>query len=523
MFAMLAYSIGRDPSGTDASPSRLALSVPAVGGGNPASLTRQIAITPDGSTVFFITSTESGANALASQRIGEESPRLLSGVSAALGSDLVGRDGGPVRNSSLLSRLTGNNRTLPDDADLGGARFQQMLGDDHALVVRPRSGIAGQGAVRNLETGAERVIVPETVVEMRAAVDHLVYVRADGTLWAAPFDDEEMTVAGAATQIGRGVTLTGNGIAQFAVARNGNVAYVPEEPRWLVLVDRRGRLRNAVAERGNYRSPRFSPDGQAISVDLTGAEGRDIYTVKIDDRKLARATFVRDAHDGTWAPDGRLTYTSFATGALGIFRTSPGSRSADSLFASPLLQYTGTWLTDGSGLVTTAMNLDRGSDLDIAFVTNQGRGPVVPVVSDRSRSHSPAVSPDGRWLAYVSNRTGRDEVYVRPWNSEGDEVRVSRQGASEPLWGPDGKELFYRGTNGVYPVLVAADVDATSGITFGPRRSLFPIGDIAASSFQANYDISPDGRTFVMVRLAPSGTITVLQNLPGLVERASRK
>jgi hypothetical protein len=75
----------------------------------------------------------------------------------------------------------------------------------------------------------------------------------------------------------------------------------------------------------------------------------------------------------------------------------------------------------------------------------------------------------------------------------------------------------------VYPVLVAADVDATSGITFGPRRSLFPIGDIAASSFQANYDISPDGRTFVMVRLAPSGTITVLQNLPGLVERASRK
>ncbi len=523
MFAMLAYSIGRDPSGTDASPSRFALSVPAVGGGNPASLARQIAITPDGSTIFFITSTENGTSALASQRIGEEAPRLLGAAMAVLGSDLVGRDGGPVRNNSLLSRLRGDNRTAPADADLDGARFQQMLGDDHALVVRPRSGTAGPGAVRNLATGTERVIVRENVVEMRAAVDHLVYVRGDGTLWAAPFDDEEMNVTGQATQIGRGVTLTGSGIAQFAVARNGNVAYVPEEPRWLVLVDRRGRLRNAVSERGNYRSPRFSPDGRTISVDLTGADGRDIYTVSIDGRSLERATFVRDAHDATWTPDERLTYSSFATGSLGIFRTSPGERMADSLFASPSLQYTGTWLHDGSGLVTTATNLERGSDLDVAFVANEGNGPILPVVVDRSRTHSPAVSPDGRWLAYVSNRTGRDEVYVRPWRRKGEDVRVSRQGATEPLWSPDGKELFYRGTNGVFPVLVAAGVDTTSGFSLGPRRSLFPIGDIAASSPQANYDISPDGQTFVMVRLAPSGTITVLQNLPGLVERANRK
>lgn len=522
MFAMLAYSIGRDPAGTDASPSRFALSVPAVGGGDPAAPTRQIAITPDGSTIVFVTSTESGTKTLASQRIGEESPRLLGGVAPALGSDLVGRDGGPVRNSSLLARLRGDNRTLPDDADMDGARFQQMLDDEHALVVRPRSGISGPGAVRNIRTGVERVILPANVVEMRAAVDYLVYVRADGSLWAAPFDEGAMDVTGPGSQIGRGVTLSGNGIAQFAVSRNGNVAYVPEEPRWLVLVDRRGRLRNAVDERGNFHGPRFSPDGRMISVDLTGADGRDVYTISTGSRSLTRATFVRDAHDATWTPDGRLTYTSFSTGSLGIFSTAPGSRSADSLLASPSLQYTGTWLRDGSGLVSTATNLGPRSDLDIAFVANRGRGPVRPVIADRSRTHSPAVSSDGRWLAYVSNRSGREEVYVRPWQADGADVRVSRQGASEPVWSPDGKELFYRGTNGVYPVLVATDVDASSGIAFGPRRSLFPVSDIAPSTIQANYDISPDGQTFVMVRLAPSGTITVLQNLPGLIERARK-
>ena len=523
MFAMLAYSIGRDPSGTDASPSRFALSVPAVGGGNPAALDRQVAITPDGSTILFITTTDDGRTALASQRIGEDGPRLLSGAGSSLGSDLVARDGTPVRTSSLLSRLRGDDRTLPADADLAGARFQQMLDREHALIVRPRSGTAGQAAVRNIETNRETPVIGDDVVEVRHAADHLVYVRPDGTLWAIPFDDEAMQTTGSATQIGRGVAMTGNGIAQFAVARNGNVAYVPEEPRWLVLVDRRGRLRNLVSQRGNFRSPRFSPDGRTISVDLTTGEGRDIYTVSRDSRTMTRATFVQDAHDATWTPDGHITYTSFTTGSLGIFRMVPGSAaSADSLIASPSLQYTGTWMPDGSGIVTTATNLAPGSDWDIAFISNRGRGPIVPLVADRSRSHSPSVSPDGRWLAYVSNRTGRDEVYVRRWRGTQD-FQVSRRGGTEPLWNPASRELFYRGTNGMFPVLIAATIDTTGGFGITDGRSLFPLGDIAASAPQANYDVSPDGQTFVMVRLAPAGRISVVQNLPGVVEDAARK
>jgi Tol biopolymer transport system component len=334
-----------------------------------------------------------------------------------------------------------------------------------------------------------------------------------------------MEVTAPPVQVGSGVSLTGSGIAQMAVARNGNVAYVADEPRWLVLVDRNGRLRNATTQRAMYRSPRFSPDGRRVSVDFTGNDGRDVWIYALDARTLTRGTFTRDAHDAEWTPDGeRITFTSFSSGSLGIFRATPGVAAApDSIFASPSLAYGGAWLPDASGLLTVAENLQAGSQRDIAVVVNGGRGPLQAVIADDSRTQYPALSPDGRWLAYVSNRSGTDQVYVRPWQRDGPEVPVSRNGGSEPVWGPDSNELFYRGTNGRYPVLIVASVSGEDDFSVTNRLGLFPIGDIAAAAPQANYDISPDGRTFVMVRLAQSSRINVVRNLPGLLQRSEAR
>jgi Tol biopolymer transport system component len=515
MFAMLGFGIGRKERSNNAPGSRLALAVPTVGGGNPAAPERHIAITPDGSTVFFVTGDDAGRKSLAYQRLGEAAPRLMTGSVPSLESDLIARDGGSLRRSSLFSRLNPDDRTLPDGTDLGGARFQQMLrGRENALLIRDPRGTA---IVRNLETGSERVLVREDVVEARAAAGQLIYARTDGTLWAVELDDKKLELRGQPARIGRGVSLTGSGIAQFAVSRNGNVAYVPEEPRWLVLVDRRGRLRNATPDRGNYRSPRFSPDGTRISVDLTGASGRDIWILSRETGVMSRATFVQDAQDATWTPDGRITYSSFATGSLGIFVTT-GDRGAKSLLSAPELEYTGEWLRDGSGLVTTATNLQPGSRSDIALVSDSGRGPLVPLVVDRFRTRSGVASPDGKWIAYVSDRTGRDEVYVRSLRGDG-ATQVSASGGTEPVWGPEGDELFYRGHNGYFPVLVAVSVTTNDQFTVGSRNWLFPLGDMAAASPQANYDVSPDGRSFVLVRMAPAGSITVLRNVPELLER----
>src|SRR5690606_21745095 len=143
---------------------------------------------------------------------------------------------------------------------------------------------------------------------------------------AVPFDPKRGRVTGAAVTIGTGVSVTGGGFGQVAVAENGTVAYIPEEPRSLVFVDRAGGFRTAVAERHSYHAPMFSPDGTRLSTDYHSGDGRDVWTLSLAQGTLTRATFARDGHHATSTPDGRfITYASSRGGSLGIFRIRPGS------------------------------------------------------------------------------------------------------------------------------------------------------------------------------------------------------
>jgi hypothetical protein len=153
-------------------------------------------------------------------------------------------------------------------------------------------------------------------------------------------------------------------------------------------------------------------------------------------------------------------------------------------------------------------------------VRNGGRGPIEPLVASRLTESYPALSPDERWLAFVSDQSGRPEVYVRPLGTEGEQVQVSLAGGSEPLWGPDGRELFYRSPGELEaPQLLAATVRTMPEFAVTSRRALFPITEIDGSNPHTGYDVSPDGRTFAMVRRSPATRIMVIQNLPGLVRR----
>jgi Tol biopolymer transport system component len=349
----------------------------------------------------------------------------------------------------------------------------------------------------------------------------VVYAVPDGGLWAVPFDGHRKRFGGAPVQIASGVSLTGSQSAQFAVAPNGTVAYIPEEPRSLVLADRTGAMRLATQERRNFHMPRFSPDGRRVSVDFTAADGRDVWILNLRQGTLSRATFDRDGHDATWTPDGRfLTYTSFKSGEFGLYRNRPGSDApGDSLRATDSIGFTGYWLPDGSGLVTVAQDLRPGSGADIALIRNGGRGPIEPLVATSYQAQYPALSPDGRWIAFVSDHSGSPEVYVRSMAGPGEEVQVSAHGGSEPLWGPEGRELFYKGGSARGAELVRVELRTAPELEVVSRQALFPIGEIAGSAPHGNYDISPDGKTFVMVRRSPATRIIVLQNLPALVAR----
>ena len=152
-------------------------------------------------------------------------------------------------------------------------------------------------------------------------------------------------------------------------------------------------------------------------------------------------------------------------------------------------------------------------------MTNGGRGPLEPLAASRFAESHPAVSPDGRWLAYASDQSSELEVYVRPLGRDGDLVQVSRGGGTEPLWSRDGRELFYRGMLDDQPQLIATSVRTAPSFSVTARHPLFPVADMVTATPHRNYDITPDGRSFVMVQRSPGTRIMIIQNLPALVAR----
>jgi Tol biopolymer transport system component len=338
---------------------------------------------------------------------------------------------------------------------------------------------------------------------------------------ALPFDRERLRATGSAVRIADNVTLTGTGLAQFAAADNGTIVYVPEEQRSLVLVDRDGRSRPATPDRRNYHSPMFSPDGRRIATDFTSPDGRDVWIVDLQGGVTSRATFDRDGHDAVWTPDGQaINYASASDGTQGVYRAHAGSSGRELLYAFPQTNYSGLWL-DNRTLVTVTIQTGspEAGAYDLSLVRLGASAPVLePLLATRFTEDRPALSRNGTWMAFTANHSGRDEVYVRRV-AGGDQVQVSVSGGIEPVWGLDG-ELFYRSNEakGV-PMLIRASVVTAPTFAVTSRQTLFSVADIATAIPHRNYDISPDGRTFAMVRYNPATRIMVIQNLPALVRK----
>ena len=572
-----SFVLGRRGTGTGttvaAPPSRLAIVSSAMGGSGVASQYRQLALTPDGDAVVFVAATAQNQNSLAYQRLDAETHTLIEGGLGLL-SPVISADGRFVtgygaglfsgeQERTMRLPIGGGTRTLlpngvqsvnaywaddgtywyspsinggisrlgADDTPVamlggktGGLQLNQVLpGGRTALVTRTPIGTSsGPALLIDLESGAERPLIEVATVEARIEAGHLLHVRPDGTMWAAPFDLKTERVTGSAVQIADNVALTGTGLAQWAVARSGTVAYMPEEPRSLVLVSRDGAMRPAVSQLRNYHSPRFSPSGREIAVDFNTADGRDVWILSLAQRTLTRATFTRDGHDAVWSADGRdFLFSSFHGAAtLVIHRSRLGSgTAADSLLASPKLAYTGVFTEGDASLITVATDLAPGSGVDLATVDSGGRGPIRPLLTDQFDTQYPALSPDKRRLAFVSNQSGIQQVYVRPVSGEGRQVQVSQDGGSEPVWSPDGREIFYLASSPSGVQLMSAAVGAEGEFEVISRRVLFDASEIVGANPHPSYDISPDGQSFVMVRRSPASRIVVLQNLPELVRR----
>ncbi|MGH7677694.1 MAG: TolB family protein, partial [Gemmatimonadaceae bacterium] len=305
--------------------------------------------------------------------------------------------------------------------------------------------------------------------------------------------------------------------AQYAVSDNGTVVYIPASAAHLVRVSRAGVSQVLLDELRRYHSPRISPDGRRIAFDDIG-DGRDIWIFTEGNTGTTRATFQKDAHDPVWSLDGKgMYYLAGRNNKLDIFHTvlgtttPPGAEGTGGEFS-----YTGTPLKDGGFLSVVPGGAGRGLDivrrkpgspeLDTLLATDADESFVVP-------------SPDNKWFAYMSDHSGRPEVYIRSLTGGEVQLQVSLEGASEPVWSRNGNDVFYRKATSAGAELVAATLDLGASPHVVKRTSLFDVSGFDSGTPHANYDVSPDGHWFAFARRGGSDHIVVLQNVPEMARR----
>jgi serine/threonine-protein kinase len=341
------------------------------------------------------------------------------------------------------------------------------------------------------------------------ASGHLLYSTIDGRLWVVPFDLRRHAVTGTATQVADGLPGTMVGSVDFAVSRTGTLVYTQEDTRAqreLAWVSRAG-VRTPLDStwRGGFVSPRLSPDNSTIAVAVQDRTTSHIWLKPVRGGDPRRLTLGSAQHDEpAWSPDGRAV--SFITGegsaVVGaIYRRTLGGGTANEL----ILQMDRTasqqiWTPVGGWLLVRTTTPTPGAGDVLRFRPGIDRAPI-PVLDSPRSEYSPSVSPDGRWLTYGSNESGRLEVYVVPFpEPDGRKWQLSTDGGVAPAWSPRGNELFFLDLRGN---MNAVAVQTGAAFAVGETRVLFAAADLATRAVsRRNYDVSADGQRFLMVQRA---------------------
>ena len=517
-------------------------------------LTYNLAISPDGRTIAFV-DTVGGQRQLWLKEGGQLEPKPLTGTAGARG-PAFSPDGewiafiadGKVRK---VPRLGGSPMTLADSANTATQAIAWM--DDGTVVfsdVRYRLRTVSQdgGPVGRMipDTGARGVVglsplpggrgvlatmctpgcrdVDLQAFDARTGAAHrlgdeivrgwytphgdVVFVRRDGGVFAAPFDLDEFAFTTPPVPVLDGVS-SNSGSPEFVLSNSGTAIYTRGPGRDVgetfvpVWVDRTGRATPVDPEwsfesRGSGLA--LSPDGKRLAVAVIGGRDIDIWVKQMDRGPVTRLTFGGSNERARWTADGRsLLFVSRHEGNEDIrMRRADGTGAEQvmldhqrALFEIEPTRDSTQWIVRSGSAQSRDVLLWR-----------RGTSELTPILADPGVSESmPALSPDGRWLAYVSNESGRQEVYVRPFpDVNGGKWQVSRNGGGEPLWAHSGRELFYRGAA---DSMMAVTVKPGASFEPGEQRALFSAAPYANGgiSYRA-YDLTADDRRFVFMRPA---------------------
>lgn len=429
-------------------------------------------------------------------------------IGASWGPDntiLIGAIYGGIRR---VSANGGNPETVVQPQPLLSYHYPQFLPDGKSFLYDrgvPGSFSKNQLVVRSIDKDDETVILDGSYNYAYLRSGIIVYTVGSNTrsvdLQAIAFDQASRKVIGSPVTVAKNVAITtaGSG-AQFAVSEDGTLVYLPANTQGsqsrLVRVNQTGQVEVLPAEPRLYSDPRVSSDGHFVAAHLQGDEN-DVWVASTQRGTLTRLSF-SSGEDETpaFSPDGRRVAWSGSRSDLvrGIFRRAADGRGNEELIWSlDLHAHVRDWTPDGKSLIFETTSPQTNND--IWRLDLEGTPKATPVVQTPFNEHNSRISPDGHWLAYSSNESGRDEIYIQPYPEGGSRLTVTTSGGDQPVWARDGRTLFFRSNSAVFAIdFVAAPQPSVTN-----SRSLFPDRfDNPQAGNHTGYDAFPDGRLLML-------------------------
>jgi len=414
----------------------------------------------------------------------------------------VRESGGPIEPVTELDVKNGER----------SHRFARVLpGGDALIYTVAYAGIGSYDDARidlwDMKTRQRKTLVTGGSSAFYSPSGHIVYAR-DGKIFAVPFDLERREVTGAPLQVVDNVMMSNNtGAAHYAISQRGDLAYVPGGVeggnRTLVWVDRSGKTEPLPLKPASYLYPRIAPDGRSVALEIEGPN-HDFYFYDFARTVLSKVTTDGMSHNPVWSPDGKeLAYRSWAAGGMTMWlMNADRSGTPRRLDPKGTRQSPVTFSPDGKFLSFDQNDPQTFAD---AWLMPLDGGEARAISHSKFGEGSAKFSPDGRWVAYSSDESGKLEVYVQPFPGLGPKIQISNAGGSDPMWRRMGGELYYREGDKMMMVTV---VTSGSELKASAPKMLFKGNYYEGTGAScemggpsaANYDVTPDGQRFLMVR-----------------------
>jgi len=333
---------------------------------------------------------------------------------------------------------------------------------------------------------------------------HIVYA-VGNSLFVVPFDADKCEVKGDPAPIVEGVFRSENShLSQYAVSDSGTLVYISgtgtsaDDERTLVWVERNGKEDPLPAPANFYSAPRLSPDGNRIALTVGNNQDADIWIFDVIRKIPTRLTFDKGLDQfPIWSPDGKqIIFASNREGPWSLYRkASDGTGEIEKLGSTPGAEFRSLSSSNHGNSIVFEQASDGKTMIDIAALSLEGIREGKRLLQGNFIEANPQVSPDGKWLAYLSNETGDQEIYARPFpDVNSGKWQISANGGQEPRWSRDGRELFYRSGD----AMMAVAIETKPSFKAGVPQKLFP--DTYYSTVGHNYDVSPDGKRLLMVK-----------------------